>query len=245
METSTFALGFNLIKAHLAKSLPSSPIEQVKALAMVPCFRFVFLLYLSCVLPAAVIARVVPEPAKDPRASLLYPPYLNNSRTGKEIEISALLSERGCHPDSTFDAFFSESRRRFLPPVQQPSPAFVELYNGNLELLAYINERRWTEKLCAGSTLEGLSMIPFCGEFKAEETLEFASMSILNSTLVRYGLYSVIQFARDLHQLNGGDCIVMCGDRYISVLCQSFVKLSAFLMDGIVQLQISPGMLYT
>ena len=186
-----------------------------------------------------------------PVSKKLRQPYLELSGGApgaprQQVEIGEALKKLHCHYDNKLNLFYSRAGRGFLPQLRSsPSQAFVDLYNGNIELLQLILNMGKMEVLCANDVIQSLSSIPFCSILESEELLEQSFIASMNDTFNAMGLVDVIKFASDLHQLRGKqECLSVCGSRFNSVLCNAFVEMSLFIMDQIIESDLQTGKFY-
>jgi hypothetical protein len=204
--------------------------------SLVLCKVCLFLLLTIVVaLPVAV-----PEKKK-----LLLRPYLKlpgrGDSTGNvpKSDITTVLNQLGCDYDNMLTLFYSSKGVGFLPEFRAPTPAFVHLYNGNIELLWMINNQMWLKDMCEEGVLADLSSLPFCSNLDTEDALEKGFISSMSSTLSILGFTDIIQFASDLQKLKGKEeCMLVCGDRFKSVLCSAFTGLSTFLMNQVIKIDL-------
>ncbi|CAI8052403.1 hypothetical protein GBAR_LOCUS28660 [Geodia barretti] len=187
---------------------------------------------------------VVALPVAVPRKKLLLRPYLKlpgrgdstGNVPGTKSDITTVLNELGCDYDNMLTLFYSSKGVGFLPEFRAPTPAFVHLYNGNIELLWMINNQMWLKDMCEEGVLADLSSLPFCSNLDTEDALEKGFISSMSSTLSTLELTDIIQFASDLQKLKGKEeCMHVCGDKFKSVLCSAFTELSTFLMNQVIK----------
>ena len=183
-----------------------------------------------------VVAVAVPE-----KKRLLLRPYLKLSTgdSGTGSDITTVLNELGCDYDNKLTLFYSSKGLGFLPEFRAPTPAFVNLYNGNIELLWMIKNKMWLEDMCEEEVLKDLSSLPFCSNLESEEALEQGFISAMSSTLSTLQLTDIIQFASDLQKLKGKEeCVHVCGGMFKNVLCNAFTGLSTFIMNQVIKIEL-------
>ena len=151
-------------------------------------------------------------------------------------EISKLLKELKCPHDNQFDMAYSQAGRVWLPQFKSPSKEFVDLYNGNIELLWLISNHDWMKEMCDERVLKDLSSFEFCSIVDTEEHLEEAFILEMNETVTALGLLDILRFAGDLQKLKGKeDCMRVCGGQFASnMLCSAFTEMSVFIIDQMI-----------
>ena len=177
----------------------------------------------------SVLATVLAVPVVPPKK--LLPPYLSLDGTATKKDITEVLDDAKCEYDRELTLCYSKIGVKFLPGIGTPTPTFVNLYNGNIELLWMISHLGWLKDMCEQDVLKDLSSLHFCSNLKSEETFEHELIRIMGKTMSVLQLTEVTDFASSLDRMRGKDeCLRVCGGRYNSVLCGMFTELANFIV---------------
>ena len=179
-------------------------------------------------------ATAAPSPTPE-----LLSPYLDLGGSDGRKEVSRLLRELDCDTNNIFDFLYTQSGPGILLSSQATSRTreLVDLYNGNVELLQLIYAMGWVEEMCSEGILSTLSSVEFCSEVELEETLEDVFISKMNEVIdCTKGCRCRQGFAADLQKMKKkDDCMELCGNSFVSVLCTAFTKMSTFIMDKVIE----------
>jgi hypothetical protein len=173
----------------------------------------------------------IPRPVDNPMKKL-YSPHLWVNGAPMPLDIVTYLRRVvKCPFDIVLDNLYGDAAVDFFPYElkHSTSSAYVDVYNGNINLLSAIYQRGWLKEMCAEKIIADLTSIQYCSMLEAEKSLVKQLVIVLSGRFSNASLTETITKLANLKE--GKECDEMCGKPYKNAMCNGVIEMTTFLMD--------------
>ena len=173
-----------------------------------------------------------PPPDDDPMAKLYSPHLWVNDGQAMPLDIVTYLRKVvKCPFDIVLDNLYGDAAVDFFPYelIHSTTSAYVDVYNGNINLLSAIYQRGWLKKMCADGIIADLTSLNYCSMLETEKNLVKQLVIVLSGRFPDASLTETITKLANLKE--GEECEEMCGKPYKNAMCNGVIEMTMFLID--------------